>query len=359
MICIRVPRGAEQHVTFGYSPLLECVLSLHVLLEPKHHALHQTWVREMRAADRELRGRIETFGFLYRYNLPDLFVPDREHPTAFEEELERLCRLPASTLLEGFGRPLFDHGGHADEHLFDDPRVRDLMLRRAASQSVRSRALAELLLDDPQEFARRFAAMLRDYWRTAFGGEWERVRPLLAESVTESRSVLEHVGVWPALGRLPPHCLIDSTRSELRVDLPHEHTVTVSGENPLILTPSVFVWPHLRVSCDAPWPTALVYTAPAVARDAEPRVPPSDLVAVLDALADDTRLRVLKLVAERPRTTQELAALVGLSMAGLSKALVRSTNSIRLPSGSLTSKLLKPYLERLIAVGTATPFDAR
>jgi DNA-binding transcriptional ArsR family regulator len=58
-------------------------------------------------------------------------------------------------------------------------------------------------------------------------------------------------------------------------------------------------------------------------RAAEPRIPPADLLRVLRALGDDTRLRVLKLIAVRPRTTQELAPLVGLSNAGLSKSLRR------------------------------------
>ena len=44
---------------------------------------------------------------------------------------------------------------------------------------------------------------------------------------------------------------------------------------------------------------------------------------ILRALGDDTRLRVLRLIAERPRTTQELEPLVGLSRAGLSKSLQR------------------------------------
>ena len=39
------------------------------------------------------------------------------------------------------------------------------------------------------------------------------------------------------------------------------------------------------------------------------------------ALADETRLQVLRLIAERPRSTQELAPLVGLSEAALSKHL--------------------------------------
>ena len=48
-----------------------------------------------------------------------------------------------------------------------------------------------------------------------------------------------------------------------------------------------------------------------------------DRCEMLASIADDTRLRVLKLIAERPRTTQELAPLVGLSNAGLSKSLRR------------------------------------
>jgi hypothetical protein len=85
---------------------------------------------------------------------------------------------------------------------------------------------------------------------------------------------LARSGIRPILGRLPAHCRCDPQLSELQIDLPHEHAITVSVDNPLVLSPSVYVWPHLRVSCDPPWPTALVYAAPSVARDAAPRIPP-------------------------------------------------------------------------------------
>ena len=42
---------------------------------------------------------------------------------------------------------------------------------------------------------------------------------------------------------------------------------------------------------------------------------------MLRALADDTRLRALRLIAEHPRSTQELAQLVGVSESALSKHL--------------------------------------
>jgi DNA-binding transcriptional ArsR family regulator len=42
-------------------------------------------------------------------------------------------------------------------------------------------------------------------------------------------------------------------------------------------------------------------------------------VRVFRALGDATRLRSLRLIAERPRSTEELATLVGMSESGLSK----------------------------------------
>ena len=40
-----------------------------------------------------------------------------------------------------------------------------------------------------------------------------------------------------------------------------------------MLVPSAYVWPHVRVNCDEPWPLALVYPAPfaRAERDVGPR----------------------------------------------------------------------------------------
>jgi DNA-binding transcriptional ArsR family regulator len=322
MIRIRLPVNPAEHIAFSYSPLLECVLSLHVLVGPKHHALHHGWIRDMRSLDPGIRRRVDAFRFVYATHLPDMLVPHAlDRPQTFEQELERLCGHPPALLVEEFGRPLFDHGGRHGEHLFDDPGVRETMLGRAAATGQSSLRLTELLLDDPRAFAHEFALFIEDYWESAFEAEWERIDALLSASIAEAGRLLAGLGIWSVLGRLPSHCRPDPDRQVLEIDLPHEHTVVVSADNPLVLSPSVFVWPHLLVNCDGPWPTALVYAAPSLARDADVRIPPAELTRILRALADDTRLRVLKLIAERPRTTQELAPLVGLSMSGVSKSI--------------------------------------
>jgi DNA-binding transcriptional ArsR family regulator len=307
MIRLRLADRPEEHVALAASPLQETVLSLHVLLGPKHHSLHHEWVRRMRKLDLTLRRELDRFAFLFRQQLPDCFLPtvDGEAET-FEQELDRFRRLPPELLLPALARPLHDHGG---TQLIDE-------------DTVAANGGAELVAD-PEAFAARLTRFLERYWRTAFEAEWERIEPLLAQAIAGSGRRLASEGVWAVLGRLPPHCRIDPQRHELLIDLPHKHALQIDETNPLLLSPSVFVWPHLRINCDPPWPTAITYTAPTVARDAEPRIPPAELLRVLRALADDTRLRVLKLVAQKPRTTQELAPLVGLSNAGLSKSLQR------------------------------------
>ena len=80
------------------------------------------------------------------------------------------------------------------------------------------------------------------------------------------------------------------------------------------------MWPGVRVNCDPPFPLTLIYPTRFVARDAQ-SMTDTRLLQVLRALGDDTRLRALRLIAKQPRSTQELAALVAISEAGLSKHL--------------------------------------
>jgi DNA-binding transcriptional ArsR family regulator len=319
MIRVRFPNQLDETVTFGRSPLLECVLSLHVLAAPNRYAVHGGWLRRSRSLSRSLRRHIDELSFAYRRHLPDLVMPVPGNLAVIEDELERLVSHPPQVLLPAFGRPLFDHGGEPGE-LFDDEAVHATMLSRAQALGPGPARTARLLLDDPRAFAARFAELVDDYWRAAFAAEWRRIEPALESAATAARAALRQLGPALVFGRLPAGWRWHER--ELVADLPHHHTLAPDASRPIGFVPSVFVAPHLRVNCDAPWPAALVYRAAAAGKPST-RVPPGELLVGLRALADDTRLRVLRLLAEEPRSTQELAPLAGLSQAGLSKALRR------------------------------------
>ena len=201
-----------------------------------------------------------------------------------------------------------------------DPLVRATALRHAGKSGSATRRAAAQLLDDPAAFLERFATFLEDYWQEAFAAEWERIEPRLAESVVAAGRAIASDGAFPFLVGLAPQLRVDLDARTFGLDIPHDHDVELSGQNPLLLMPSVYVWPHVRVNCDPPWPLTLSYRAPHLAESLRHTSPP-ELVRVFRALGDATRMRILEQLARQPRSTQELAPLVGLSEAGTSKHL--------------------------------------
>jgi DNA-binding transcriptional ArsR family regulator len=321
LIRFRLPDDAEECLAFTYSPLLETVLSLHVLVEPKHHPLQHEWARRMRGLPAELRRRIKELAFVYDRVVPEFLMPSPGAGYAsFEEELDALARLDATTAGLGFLRLFWDHGGDRDATLLDDPRIKAAVDEKAAAFGVDAR-FPTAIFEDSRALLHELRSLLADYWAAAFAAEWERLEPDLARTVSQAGTAIARHGLYAYLKGLSPSLLIDPEARELKRRIPHDHTVEIGPANPLVLVPSFYVWPHVRLNCDAPWPPGIVYPAPFAAAETRAELPAQELLHVLRALADPTRLRALKLIAAKPRTTQELAPLVGISEAGLSKHL--------------------------------------
>ena len=320
-IRFKLPATAVERVSHAYSPLLEAVLSLHVLVEPKHHPLQHPWVRKMRRLPPELKRAIEEFSFAYRRSIPSLLAPSPEEGLReFEDELDALRSLDPEAIALEFCRPLYDHGGARDTDFLESDDVKAQIARSARSLGA-SPELAALVFENPAELAERFTDMVGAYWDEGFREEWERIEPLLADVVTDAGRRLAAAGVYDFLRGVSLQLRVDEKREEFGIDVPHEHRLEITDERRLLLVPSVYVWPHVHVNCDGPWPLSVIYTAPFMAAASRPTLPSGELVGVLRALSDQTRLRALKLIAEQPRSTQELAPLVGISEAGLSKHL--------------------------------------
>jgi len=325
-IRFRLAPDELDRVAFSYSPLLEVVLSLHVLVEPKHHPLQHPWVREMRRLPAPVKREIDALSFLYRYAIPGSLPPGPARTfLPFERELEQLAALDADTIAWDFVRPVYDHGGAGPRNASwlarPDVRRRALRVAREHHGAAAARAV-RLLLDDPAALRDRFVALLAAYWEAAFEREWARLEPRLAETVGAAGRDFAERGLYAFLAGLSPRLRVEPRDLRFGIDVPHDHEVDLAAEDKsVVLVPSAYVWPHVRVNCDPPWPPSIVYAAPFVASAARPQLPSEELVRVLRAVGETTRLRALKLIAERQRSTQELAPLLGISEAGLSKHL--------------------------------------
>lgn len=315
-----------------------------MLMHPKEHPLQHPWIRRMRTLSAALKREIRVFWFLYSEITCDFMLPPRADASqSFEEALAAFAAQPPEWAQYELARPTYFY--------FEESAGPESLAREDVRAQVEYRMgteLAQQLFDDPAAVQARVVDMLAGYWEQSFSEEWDRLEPALAEEVAR------------ASGRDPIE-LLGEVRAELKVDPEerlllrrslHHHEVEVTSENPLRLLPSVYVWPHVRVNCDAPWPLAVLYP-PATMRNGLAGTPaPEELVQALRAAADPTRLRILHLVAEQPRSTEELAPLVGLSESGLSKHLRALTEA-----GLLSTKRDGYYVlyslerERLDALG--------
>jgi DNA-binding transcriptional ArsR family regulator len=278
----------------------------------------------MRGLPAPLRRELGALSFLYRHTLPNCLLPTAGSGyDDFEVELDRFRRLRTDVAAFELLRPIYDHGGGARparRRILSSPEVRGVALKRAGTLGPQARRAAVLLFDDPARLVERFASFLEAYWEKAFAAEWSRIEPQLAESVELAGRQIAGEGMYPFLLSLAPQLRVDPGGRSFGLDIPHDHRVEVTPQNPLLLVPSVYVWPHVLINCDAPWPLTVTYRTPHLLKSAGNATPPQ-LVHLLKALADPTRLRILELVSRQPRSTQEVARLVGLTEAGASKQL--------------------------------------
>jgi DNA-binding transcriptional ArsR family regulator len=295
-------------------------MSLHVLLFPKIHAVQHPWIRAMQRVSPQLKREIRAFAFLYVDAFPDCFTPATPDAT-FESQLDTIRALSEAEAAHELARPLFfywEASAGGPERLAD-PAVRDRAVAFARETAGDAGAeLAAAAFDDPGRLRDRLVALLERYWEEAFRVEWTRLEPDLRQAVAESERLVAAHGPLAFLESVPD---LRRQGDTIVRRSPHEHLVEVSAENPLLLVPSAYVWPHVRVNCDPPWPIVVLYAAPFVLREAARDDVPSTLVQTLRAAGDETRLRILKLVGERPRPTEELAPLVNLSEPALSRQL--------------------------------------
>jgi hypothetical protein len=139
-----LPKQESESVAFAYSPVVEAVLSLHVLVAPRHHPLQHAWVRRMRRLDPRLKAEIKAFRFAYAGHFPDFLFPrPDEEFLEFDEELAFLHDLESETLAFEFMRPVYDHTGTwpRDRSLLQSEDVRRQVSSAAPATGWRARPL--------------------------------------------------------------------------------------------------------------------------------------------------------------------------------------------------------------------------
>jgi DNA-binding transcriptional ArsR family regulator len=210
-------------------------------------------------------------------------------------------------------------GVNWDEVLSSPETYVDFLLERFGEDMVEidMETKAYEYVIDPPAMQKFIVDHLRWFWNEHLSQEWTRTEPLLRESVKAFRNAnLENMS------------RLEMARYITGQDLDEEKwSHTLGHADQVVFMPNAHIGPYVTRMFSGNTVT-LVFGA-RLPEDASVRIPEldrADIVARMSALADDTRLRILQMIAESGELrSQDIMEEVGLSQPSVSRYLSQLT----------------------------------
>jgi ArsR family transcriptional regulator len=289
------------------APAYDLILSLAAAAHPRRYELTQSWARAVRQGlPSSVRGDL-TFFFADPQSLglgmvqavPDLADGGVD---PFLRHLESMA--PADFVASLLSRGAVERG--LAPALRRSARGKTAakgdavaIERHLASLPAMTRTRFEAIIRDAPVMHQRYCALLRAHAAGWFGRSYDDIAPIVLQRARQGRR---------SIGKLPAREVISRLTGGFTL---HEPKRDAHATRSVLLVPAYFAAPFVFVVRDGQ-EVVMVYGArPA----AQPGTAPIDAqaVRVLKALADETRLRILQMLAERPLYGQQLADALGVS----------------------------------------------
>ena len=333
------------NVAYSYSVLNELLLSLKVLGNHKHYPLHIGWaLATRRQLTDEMRREHRFFRVVFQMMLTFLWETGQVEEADFAIELELFEKRPLSHFTNAIISALLIGGaptGKRVMHQFTslDAFQQDLSLQKEAQEWLthyypESRDLVDLLLSDPASLKQRFIVLIKNYWALIFQATWLEIEPYFLQEISQRGQRLYLDGVITGLADLMPKMHLNKAKGEILFYSEKEDEEKKLGhQDTLQLYPSYFTYPGAIFSFH--WDeinrltVSITYPLSEIRNAGISPLLPEQLLTTLRAVGDRTRLQILQLVAKSPRSTREIAPIIGVSGSG------RFQTSQTAPSGRL------------------------
>lgn len=287
------------------------------------------WIARTRAqmtSEEQFRHKLVTIGFHYS------ILPQKTGGT-FEAYMDSLEATPPSVfrerLLKAYSETCIteeswkDQGKPVDweEILTSAKNYVDFLRYRfgeeLTDEEMETRAYQYVI--DPAALKQLVTSHIRWFWKNHLQAEWTRVRPMLEESVRAFKKVdLSDMTRLEAMRFITGQDLEDTKWAEL-----------IEKAKTITFVPNAHIGPYIHKSCVED--SCYVYFGARLPEGSDVRIPELDraeIVARLSALADDTRLRILQMIAERKEMrAQDIIDETGLSQPSVSRYLSQLTAS--------------------------------
>lgn len=313
-------------------PAFNAFGSMLLIAKPEDEPGFHEWITKTRgqmSSEERFRHKLVTIGFHYAIlpRVPGMtfeeYLDDLEAtpPSQFRE---RLLKAYAGTCYTEEAQKLKDQPVDWDEVLSSSKNYVDFLRLRfgdeGVDEEVETRAHEYVI--DPAALKQLVTGHIRWFWKNHLQTEWSRVRPMLEESARAFNQV--------DYGNMTRMEIIEFvTGKELSSEAKWESKwgKEVLKAEELIFVPNAHIGPYMRA--DKIQDTFYIYFGAHLPEGSDVRVPELDraeIVSRISALADDTRLQILQMIAEQGEMrSQEIMEAINLSQPSVSRYLSQLT----------------------------------
>lgn len=309
---------SPEQVTFSYAAAHETMMALHVFHDCKHHPLHIRWViRARKKMKPALKQEIEAFSFLYKRPVVTFWALQGNSAfQSFDDGLNELGSSSADSFRDTIMRTILNPKGSSADFK-EDLKLEQDFLEAASNRYPESKEIILALLNNPASIRQRFMDMLEEFWIHCVKDEWNRIEELFLKDIAFRGKKLMDEGVLQVLGSLSQEIDIYQSEKKAVIRRISKKDIYFDDGDELLLIPTYFAWPHLFINLH---PAAGInYSIMENEREATRPMPPEDLLKFFQSLGDFSRMQIIKYIAQKPRSTRELAGLMGMTEGAISK----------------------------------------
>lgn len=294
-------------IEFVYSPFFEMLCSLHVLFHPEHHKAREDWVKEM-------TGRIparlyETLKFYDAVSYEWMGIMEMGHGV---DSFDDFNPIHALRHIEGLPIQQFAYLAlNKEVEAFDIKKM--ILLKKCHLDTLKQEQIE--FLYEIETHKSNLVSTLKEYYYLFFYNELIELEPFLIKNLKAHQVLSEGMPFRQYLSIIHPRIEVRergvSFHKFKRFDVEFKQLQLIQ------IGISSFIDPHLLIGFD----DAYLQLTIRVNYETFKETVHEDLLKLLKAVSDRTRLMILKLLYDRAQSTQSLSECLDISEAAVSKHL--------------------------------------
>ncbi|SKC39336.1 ArsR/SmtB family transcription factor [Maledivibacter halophilus] len=308
----------NNHIKFYCSPIVEMVASLHVLADARHHINCFNWANEVKQKlNHGEKSEIEYFAIHYNQwafimdIMTEIASEDNDDVYKDLETIKNMKHIDFAYLFLGFSAMYYDK-----KILIDWIAEPEKLTEKDINMLGNYLSLSDIkyFLKNIDLLRNKLIYVLEMYWEKVFKKEWFIIKKYIIKTIKDQKMILVNTNVFNYISNLHHDISINNNSIIMKKNI--DFKINIDDIKEIRLFPSVFTSPHLMINIVHN--SLILYLNLNFHSAMLSEKVPDELITLLKAVSDETRLKIIRILSSNQATTQELSEILNLTPSTIS-----------------------------------------